>query len=529
MNKLLALLKVNLLGIFDLNTMKKKKVQTTSLLTLVLIFSAIFVGLSVFYNLVFISVFKEAGLPLYDVFHVFGAFAAFMVFFSAVVRVKAIFVGKDYEMLQAMPIKKSHIVGAKLITLYVYGLLFTLIILLPTAIITFTINKDILYLLGGILYAFLLPALPILVASLVSIFISLVADRWRFGNLFQIIAYIAFFVLIMLFSFGLSFNQQQDPSDMANTHIKMVDSLKWVCPINILFTLSFSKNISFLFIYIIASVIILALALSLIALLFDPVHNVIVNTHGGYVYKKTYLKKEGCFQTLLKNETRRLFGSKMYFLNTSISSIIPIILCAALFFSTPDKDMFKSLEIKPYLFMGGLIIIIMLGTTTPAAAGINIEGANFWLVKSLPINYRSYALAKTVLSILVLLPGAIISSLLVIVLTNPYWWDVIYIMLLPIIYSIFASDISLYINLHIYKLKWKNEMEAYKNSRSVLLTLLVDWGVSFLLIGLGVGLAFVNPFLASSITFVVIVLMTILFSILLWKNAPRLISKIEDF
>ena len=66
MNKLLALLKVNLLGIFDLNTMKKKKVQTTSLLTLVLIFSAIFVGLSVFYNLVFISVFKEAGLPLYD-------------------------------------------------------------------------------------------------------------------------------------------------------------------------------------------------------------------------------------------------------------------------------------------------------------------------------------------------------------------------------------------------------------------------------------------------------------------------------
>ena len=47
-----------------------------------------------------------------------------LTFSTSVFKVKSIFIGKDYEMLSAMPISKNAIIASKIINLYLLELLY---------------------------------------------------------------------------------------------------------------------------------------------------------------------------------------------------------------------------------------------------------------------------------------------------------------------------------------------------------------------------------------------------------------------
>ncbi len=124
MSKISSLVKVNLSEALDIRKFKQEKAKSISFVTFLLLISALFIFISVVYNLLMIFSFSEANLPLYHCFMLFGGVASLFIFFSAIVRIKSIFIGKDYDMLSAMPIKKSEIVISKLISLYLVELIY---------------------------------------------------------------------------------------------------------------------------------------------------------------------------------------------------------------------------------------------------------------------------------------------------------------------------------------------------------------------------------------------------------------------
>ncbi len=318
-------------------------------------------------------------------------------------------------------------------------------------------------------------------------------------------------------------------ANYGNQLINMASGVKWISPMNAVFELVFTKNILFLIVYIIASLVILTLGLGFIAAVFDNVHNLIVSYHGGRIYKATRLENKGQFKALFSNEVKRLFSSKLYFMNSVVSSLMPIMILVILAFSVPQLKELQNPEVKQYAFAGGLFIIFMLGMTTTASSGINVEGANFWLIKTLPINYRLYALVKILLSVIMLGCGSLISSTIIIAVIRPNIIHSVYIVLFPLIYSILASVISLFINTKIYKLKWNNEAEAFKNSASVLLTMGIDIILSIILIVGGIILLYISPYISMLVTFVILVILTIIFTLVLFLTIDKSINKIEEF
>ena len=109
MNNLLALIKVDLKETLDTRKFKENKAKSTSFLTFVVLFLILGIFLSVVYNLMFTSLFNMAGESLVYSTILMAGLTSLLTFSTSVFKVKSIFIGKDYEMLSAMPISKNAI------------------------------------------------------------------------------------------------------------------------------------------------------------------------------------------------------------------------------------------------------------------------------------------------------------------------------------------------------------------------------------------------------------------------------------
>lgn len=70
-------------------------------------------------------------------------------------------------------------------------------------------------------------------------------------------------------------------------------------------------------------------------------------------------------------------------------------------------------EIKNVAFaIFTFVNLMMIGTAIPSSVSINVEGEKNYIVKSLPIPFKTIALSKIMFSIVLYLPFVIVSNIL---------------------------------------------------------------------------------------------------------------------
>ncbi len=540
MNAFLELVKVDLKGTFDKRKFKEnKKAQT--FLAFVLLFAILILALSSLYNVLYVTMFKLAELDVYVPVIFFGAFASILTLTTSLFKIKGIFLGKDYEMLSAMPIKKSHILGSKLFSLYLVELLYSAAIMIPNAIVVLVMYQSFIGFLTSLLLMILAPGLPMIVALIFSLFVTLVADRYKFGNVINVLFYILLFAGIFYLSFSMSFSSSSgaraaegdEIKALHDSYLAIYTTFKYMNPSLLLVELSFTKNPLFILLFIFGNLLLVVLVVILIAKLFNVVHTVVNTYKSNTVYVKKELAVKGQFNTIFRTECKKYFGSKYYFINTISSGIVAVVFAVLVSLYLSPKINFTHIDpqvllnIRHYLYFVSAAIIFGVGIQTPAAIGISTEGNAFWVIKSSPIDYKKYIFAKVLLSVLVLGLCSIISSTIMVILIEMDIYSIITVYLFPLLFIILASMLGILINLKHYKFDWKNEMECVKHASSAYIALFADWGIMFVLFGTMIGLAFVNV-LASQLAGMGITLLSIIIlGIYLNKNAERLIEEIE--
>lgn len=528
-SNLLSLMKVDLLETLDVRKFKENKAKSTSFIVFISLIGILFVFLSVIYNLTFTGMFYDLGVPLHYATIFFAAITALLCFTTSVFKCKSIFLGKDYEMLSSMPIKHSTIIAAKILNLYIIELLYSAIILIPNTVITTMFSGDMSYVLTGIIVTIFTPALPMIVSCLFALFMTLLADRFRFGNVITFILYSLMFVAIMFFSFTMN-TASIDPTGM----IDMVTGFKWINPTLFFIELAYMNNYFYILVFIAINIVLFVLATLFIAIFFKAIYEIINSHKSNIKYVRKSLETQGQLKTLLKTEYKRFFNSKLYFLNSISSGICAIVISGMMSFMFSSNSMIENATdilpfIREYAFVGTLFIVFCIGIATPASSSINIEGPNFWMLKAYPIDYKKLILAKLLLSITILGPCALVASIIMIILIQPTLYSSIIILILPILFVILTSILGLFINLRYYKLKWKSEQEAVKNSVAMVISMFLDWGIVIALAGILVGLSYVNIYLSGILAVVVIALASIVFYYLLMNSCERCIEKIEEF
>lgn len=441
---------------------------------------------------------------------IFMGLSVTLIFILGIFETKTeLFECKDNDLLLSMPIKPRDIVAARVLIVLVYNYIINAIVFIP-AIVFFCIFGDgFLGIIGGILIFLLLPIFATALASFVGYLVAEISRKIKFKNLITVIMTFAFlgvyFWLVALFdnnieSFLESLMGTSQTLAQKYKFLLFLGEAALMKPLSILAVAVVSIGAGALAYFIISSAYI----------------RIVTDRTGAKkaVYKEKNLKKSSVILALTKKDMRHFFASPIYILNGAFGLIMCV---AAGVFALLKRDMIAALSemlmLSPVALsaIGISLINVISATVIISACSLSIEGKNFWITKTIPINPRETLLSKALMQFIICAPPIFLSSLfiLIAVMPNPLLW-IVYILAAQIANALF-SLMGILMNVAFPKFTYENEAQAVKQSLSTLISMMTGMLLS---LALTVGI-FILSFLGEWL------------AVLLLAGAPIIIVAIE--
>ncbi len=451
---------------------------------------------------------------------------------------------KDMGHLVPLPIKPSHIIGSKFVTLMISEYLTSLPIILPFIIIYGTKgNEGLAYWLYSMLLALFLPVIPLVLASIIIMIFMKYTNIGAKKDLIRTISAI-FFVFIMIY-FQLKMQAMANKALLGGEDflLKLVsDSNLLVKKLGMSFppaqwgalALSSYGDISgllYLLVFILVGLLSFFLMIFLSEKLFFDglIGNIEVSSSKGKKKKvdSNKLSKETRpYIALAKKEVMMLFKTPIYLMNAvGIVIMLPIIMVASSFTGDDSISLFlNSLESgSKIVSLGGVAFITAMGIMNSiGSTTFSREGRCMWIQRSLPIKVEDQILGRVLSSLFIQLIGIVtlVVSIFFIIRLSPL--DILLITIFGLLGSFAMTELGMVVDIIRPFLDWDNPQRAMKQNLNVL----IGMGVGSLYVG---GLGFlifklINR-LSLSLIFGLLGLVFILTSLGLFFLLKVLISK----
>lgn len=479
MNDLITLLKYDLISSYNLNSIldrrdKKKLLKTLAFLVLLIIAILGFeISMFSYFNLM------VEPLKSINMLHIIIAqgfiMSIFIIIWTSIYKAPGLLFGmKDYEFLISLPIKPWVILSSKIINLILVNYLFVAIFLIPSLIVYF-INTKITFIMiinAFIMYLFI-PLIPIIIASFIGFVFTYISAKVRYKNIVYIIEGIILLPIILLISSNMQFISEyifknaKNISDILN---KIYPPLRYY--INGIAYESFSGVLIFSLI----SISIFIIFVFLLNKIFININSKLLENYKKNSFKMKQSKEYSTLRTLFNKEFIRYVSKPVVVLNTSIGMILYLLSAVGVLFIGDnfvnilfDIDVTK--EFIPLLLIVQTSFFVALSNTT--SSSISLEGKQLWILKSLPIDFMYIFKAKILLNIIITIVPVFIGSLIFIFKLNLSMVQGFWLLIIPMLISIFMSKVGLIINLIFPKMVWTSEVVVVKRSISVMITLII--------------------------------------------------------
>ena len=384
---------------------------------------------------------------------------------------------KDNDTLLAMPIPPRYILLVRLAGVYVSGLFFELLVMLPATVAWFIYGE--VTVLGGI-FALLLPfVLSFFVLSLsclLGLLVAAIAARIRHKSLVITLLSLGF---LALYFWGYS-KLMSSLGDLLTMVGDLAEKAKG--PLFLLYHMGRAAEGKVLSMLIFTGIV-LGIFLAILFVLSHSFLSLATTNRGAarkdYTRERAAQKSVG--KALLIKEMKRFASSSVYMLNCGLGALMLLVMSIMLLIFKDDvKAMLPLLETlcgnadTVYLLFAAFVCMMtsMIDITAPS---VSLEGKNIWIVQSLPIEPRKVLYAKLLLHLLIGVPaavGAVVCLLIAITPTLPF---LILIPLVMLLFLFFEALFGLFMNLKAPNLSWINETVPVKQSLSVTVTLFGGW------------------------------------------------------
>ena len=432
----------------------------------------------------------------------------------------------DLELLTALPIRGTHVAAARMLRLYVDGLIITLLVMLPGMIICgIYTGAGALFYVGILPVILILPILPVAVSAWVGILFAAIIARFRHKVLAEVLLVVILMIGMLVVSAAFSTNTMSASGDdkaassstvstadrstenateeltkeekeaerrAENERIKAklsaaakdaLQSLESACPLAGILGEGLQKpDFLVLLIYLLISLVFFVITVFVLGRNFFAISARLRTVSRHREYQMEALKEQSVMKALVKKEAARYFSSGVYVANTIVGPILAIGFAVALAFidlSKPVKDlpMVHMESALPYL-LGGFFSMISI-----SSCSISMEGKNWWIPRSLPLSTREILGAKALFNLIFLAPVYCLMEVILMFTVRVSLADRLWLLLVPLAGIPFSVLFGLFLNLKFPKLHWENATEVVKQSAASGLSLL--GGFAILLPGVG--------------------------------------------
>lgn len=423
------------------------------------------------------------------------AVSAFVIFFFGLFyTMNTFYFSDDVENLLPLPIKSSHILGAKFIIVTIFEYLTACLIFLPILIV-YGVKSG-----GGIFYYFYalliflaLPVIPIVLDSVIVMIIMRFTNLAKNKDAFRTISAVIAIILgvgVSTMSQRFVLNQGTGQTQLGNNSMVAITSN--IFPASKLGALGLINHGSLSgLVYTGLFIILSLLGFYLFLLLgnklyFKGVTGVSVSSSSKKQISSEELSRKSIRSTVIKSyvlkELRILFRTPAFFINCILMNFIwPIILLIPIF--TQPKSMngigamvglLQKEGISGMVFVAFFGAMLFVSSSNGiAATSISREGENVFFNKYIPVSYKTQIMAKVIAGVIMGIVGMLsISIVAVIVLKLPLSLMAL-ICVTSFLAILFSNFVGIIIDLFNPKLHWDNEQKAIKQNLNLLLSMVI--------------------------------------------------------
>lgn len=416
-----------------------------------------------------------------------GLLSIFLGVFGSVFNTySSLYSAKDNDLLLSMPIPISRIMLVRLFGVYTMGLMYELIVMVPTVLVWFI--KAPFSLVGAvcaILIPFVLSVFVLVLSAVLGWVVALIAGKLKHKNFITVVISLVFIVAYYyVYSkayaiLQLLLQNAEAVGQTMKSALYPLYQMGLAAEGNILSMLVFTAIIGglFLIVYAVLSRSFLSLA-----------------TANRGAPKSEYKEKKQTAKSvagaLLQKELRRFTGSANYMLNCGMGILLmPIAAVLLVWKAQTVRDFLAVPFIQAYIPLLAVGAICMIATMNDITApSVSLEGKNLWLLQSFPVTGKQVLAAKLKLHLLLTLIPAIPLMAAVEWLIKP---APAFAVLIPIVTALFVllmASLGLFINLKMPNLNWTSEIVPIKQSMSVMIALFGGWAIIVAFTGLYIPL-----------------------------------------
>ena len=411
-------------------------------------------------------------------FAVMGIIAtAFGVMTSVFSIFTTVYQAKDNELLLSMPITPRHIVLVRLMSSYILCFIYELVVMLPVYLVYWkTFTPGIGTIVLDILILVILPSLALFVCCvlgwLLAALSTVLTEKIR-----NIVNFGLTFVFVILF-FHLSFKASTYMESVQNEASQISLPMRALMfPFMKMGMASQGDAVSF----VIFAMILIALFALIYFILSASFIKLATSKKSGKksVYKEKTIRSASVSSALFRKEFHRYRSSASYFMNSSLGSIIMLILFVLMLLNWNDLErglhQLSAFSSTLPILLSCEILCFIIAMNTISSSSISMEGANLWILQSSPVKMKNTLRIKLGLHFIITCIPLLMCSIVLLYMIKPAATLAIMMLALVIGFALFSAELGLAANLLFPKMDWVSESNAVRHSAGSRISLFGSW------------------------------------------------------
>ena len=404
---------------------------------------------------------------------------------------------KEYDMLMSLPFEAKTVAGCKFLYMYVKSLPWYLSISLAMLIGYGIYARPAAYVYPlWIVLSFFLPIVPMLVSAFLGFLIARVSAGFRKTNLIQTLLTFLF----ILFCFSLRFiiedlfrdDKMEETLEAAAT---MTDSAAGVYLPAKWFEGAVTKHDPLGALLLIGvSALLFAAVFHIVGKSYRNINSALKSHAAAKRYQMTAQKRRSVTAAIAFKEWKRLTGSTAYMVNGAMGEVLAVLLGVATLLVGFDRIVaivtqnapFDAAILQPAI---PFIVYFLVGMMATTACSPSLEGKNYWIVQSLPIETKTLYLGKMLFNMMLSVPAMAVSTLCLCISAHVPVLNTLLYLLLGLALCAFSTAWGCVCGVRHMRLDWENEIEVIKQGAGVAIYLLpnmfVVMGLTVLAVVLG--------------------------------------------
>lgn len=405
---------------------------------------------------------------------------------------------RSYEILAPYPLKKSSIIASKLLGIFITDAALSLFVFISGGVgyVLFE-SPDFAFYPLMIIGAIFTPLLPISLACFLGAGVYAITSRLKktkvIASVFTMILTLAFSILPSMLMSDMSDEQMLLAIESLMSNVgKIYPPAVWLAN-----GVSGVNYLNFI-LFILLSVAVAVIFTLVFAKVYMKVCTALAsNASDNKKVQMDKLKQSSPLRALYKKEIKRLFSSTIYMTNTLIGNLMALIFSVILLFPSEADIVGGDVGIISIILPIVFGMVANLSPTTTSS--VSLEGKNWGAIKALPVDKKTVFHSKILLNLTFALPTAIISAVMMMfspMFNVTYFW---FIVLMPITFAVLMTLVGLCMDIRAPSFNWTSEAQPVKQGKSVIFTMLIDFGVGLISIVLSVAFGVIGMILALAL------------------------------